>query len=607
MNKICLPGILTATLMLGLAACGGDDAEPPPDSPPAAPAPPAPLPPPPPPTPPPPPPPPPPPTVPPLTRDDPARSWEFSISPGNGDPVILLPGSPHIASVGEVVDEFDDFGPQALDIALTGLTQSLGPDGIANGQVFSTPDGVTYQVLAESPDGVFGTEEPIGSITKFNQSQSYKKNSADARLTYTLTKIIVDATDLNSPPEDEDRVIVGGVKLAVRAHLNDTPNDDFHSASGIATVIGNSDAFFEGTTNDSAYRDILWTEQDFISGNGTTTVPQPGTDTRCPASFSFIELAEPITYTVDLSDLDDGDEFTLVVEAVASTLNRRGGGFIGDCEGATVFATLRDPSEIGGTNISYSGLEPTNRPVLGDGKPPLVAPAQCVPGPAPDPAAGVIQFTAANYTSDERAIGPAIFVTRSGGGAGAVTATFTTSDGTAAAGVDYSAVNGTVFFADGEQGTRFVNVPILQDTISGEPDRTVNLALSQPGGCAALGTQTTAVLTIEDSNIPPPPPSFTVGGSVTGLVGVDSGLTLRDQQFLTLTPDNGPFTLSLPVQRGSPYEVTITAQPTNPVQVCTITNGSGTMGNANITNIQVSCETPSLRRLWTRGSVAAPA
>ena len=38
--------------------------------------------------------------------------------------------------------------------------------------------------------------------------------------------------------------------------------------------------------------------------------------------------------------------------------------------------------------------------------------------------------------------------------------------------------------------------------------------------------------------------------------------------------------------------MTITAQPSNPVQVCTIINGSGIMGNANVTNVQVTCTTP---------------
>jgi hypothetical protein len=33
----------------------------------------------------------------------------------------------------------------------------------------------------------------------------------------------------------------------------------------------------------------------------------------------------------------------------------------------------------------------------------------------------------------------------------------------------------------------------------------------------------------------------------------------------------------------------VASQPTGPVQVCTVSNGSGTVAGANVTNVQVSC------------------
>ena len=65
----------------------------------------------------------------------------------------------------------------------------------------------------------------------------------------------------------------------------------------------------------------------------------------------------------------------------------------------------------------------------------LVTPAACVPGPGPNAASGVLQFGAASFAVDEWAgAPPSITVTRTGGGSGAVTATFTTSNGTAIGG-----------------------------------------------------------------------------------------------------------------------------------------------------------------------------
>ena len=83
---------------------------------------------------------------------------------------------------------------------------------------------------------------------------------------------------------------------------------------------------------------------------------------------------------------------------------------------------------------------------------------------------------------------------------------------------------------------------------------------------------------------------FTVGGSVNGLAG--SGLVLRDNAGDELTiAAGGPFTFLQTVGSGSAYAVTVKTQPVSPVQNCAVTNGSGTVGSANVTNVQVTCTT----------------
>ena len=82
---------------------------------------------------------------------------------------------------------------------------------------------------------------------------------------------------------------------------------------------------------------------------------------------------------------------------------------------------------------------------------------------------------------------------------------------------------------------------------------------------------------------------YSIGGTVTGLSG--SGLVLQnngtDNSPVTA---NGIFALSQPVAANSAYSVTVLTQPTNPIQVCTVTNGSGT-ATSNVTSIQVACAT----------------
>ena len=90
-------------------------------------------------------------------------------------------------------------------------------------------------------------------------------------------------------------------------------------------------------------------------------------------------------------------------------------------------------------------------------------------------------------------------MTRAGGSAGAVGVTFATSNGTATAPSDYTAVTQTVNFANGDIANKTVTIPILNDT-SVEPNETVNLALTSPTGGATLGSPSTAVLTIADND-----------------------------------------------------------------------------------------------------------
>jgi uncharacterized repeat protein (TIGR03803 family) len=52
------------------------------------------------------------------------------------------------------------------------------------------------------------------------------------------------------------------------------------------------------------------------------------------------------------------------------------------------------------------------------------------------------------------------------------------------------------------------------------------------------------------------------------------------------------FTFATTVANGAAYDVTVYTQPANPAQACVVTNGSGTIGSSNVTNVAVACTTP---------------
>lgn len=113
-----------------------------------------------------------------------------------------------------------------------------------------------------------------------------------------------------------------------------------------------------------------------------------------------------------------------------------------------------------------------------------------------------------------------ITVSRSGGSCGRVTVEVGSSDDTATAGQDYTAVPAgtTLTWESGDQTDKTFTVGITDDTTD-EVAETLNLALSNPTR-ATLGTQTTATLTINDND---DPPAMTL--SVTGSPFSENGGT----------------------------------------------------------------------------------
>lgn len=97
--------------------------------------------------------------------------------------------------------------------------------------------------------------------------------------------------------------------------------------------------------------------------------------------------------------------------------------------------------------------------------------------------------------------------------------------------------------------------------------------------------------------------TYTVGGTVNGLVGSGFALKLNDGSALPITT-NGAFTFPDNLTANTGYSVTIGTEPANPAQTCTIANSSGTIGSANVTNIVVTCVTGTPTTYTVGGTVS---
>jgi hypothetical protein len=85
--------------------------------------------------------------------------------------------------------------------------------------------------------------------------------------------------------------------------------------------------------------------------------------------------------------------------------------------------------------------------------------------------------------------------------------------------------------------------------------------------------------------------TFSIGGTVSGL-NTSTSVTLLDNGGNALTVSaNGSFTFTTKLASGATYSVTVGTQPTG--ETCTVTNGSGTVGSSNVTNVAVACSSGS--------------
>lgn len=100
---------------------------------------------------------------------------------------------------------------------------------------------------------------------------------------------------------------------------------------------------------------------------------------------------------------------------------------------------------------------------------------------------------------------------------------------------------------------------------------------------------------ISDANVPAPSSvvftagKYEIGGNVSGLAGSGLTLQLNGANDLPIAAD-GSFAFSQ-LLTGGAYNVTVSAAPSGPFQVCSVANGGGAVNGANVSDIQVTCAT----------------
>jgi uncharacterized delta-60 repeat protein len=497
--------------------------------------------------------------------------------------------------------EQKDFGP--LNIAPT------GHDLTATGEVYSNATGFTYWVEAEAPIGNLAVPTSrVGGRTRLLQTQFFRKSAPNATLRYVITEAWIEAIDNNgnatvfascpwaqgTGPADLCLDEVFGeldVSFAV-ADLSIYP-DGWHRTlrrayQGIARLWGWQNNWKWSVSTDAAYHMKWSTVADESVDEVVEAIPIFNEDQfdyslengAAQNTDAGMRLNHPVIVEIDLSDIDVGSTFMVDARAIATAHSRR-------ARESFVAARLRDPANTKGLEWEHEGLEVIEPVEIVSNLP--VEDPECILGA--DELSGTIQFGAPTFALPEFGNSSrTVRLTRTGGSRGEAIVRLTTSDGTAEAGTHYQQTSRVIFFGEGDTVARDITIPIVNDNeFLGA--NTFNLTLTPVDDCANIGTPATAVVTILDDETPPVD-TFTVGGAVTGLSG--TGLVL--EEVLTgarVSPANGNFAFNYAYQDGAMFKVRIATQPTNPIQVCSVANETGTISSANVTNVAVTCITPS--------------
>jgi N-acetylneuraminic acid mutarotase len=102
-------------------------------------------------------------------------------------------------------------------------------------------------------------------------------------------------------------------------------------------------------------------------------------------------------------------------------------------------------------------------------------------------------------------------------------------------------------------------------------------------GTIDMGSVTNVAVSCSDG-------AFTLGGTITGLA--ETGLRLANGPDQLIIPaDATSFTLSTSVAFASTYAISVAAAP--PGLTCSVANGAGIMGSANVSNVVVTCSDQS--------------
>jgi Calx-beta domain len=286
-----------------------------------------------------------------------------------------------------------------------------------------------------------------------------------------------------------------------------------------------------------------------ISGAASAAV---GTLVLADASYNVSQSAQTVTISVNrtggaVGAVSVGYQ-TLNGTAIAGTDYTSSAGTLnwadGDSASKSFQVTVSNASPfLGDKTFSVALSAPTGGVMVGNPQISTVT----IAGDA-SPPVGSLQLSAATYSVGQGAGTVSITVDRTGGSHGAATVAYSTTNGTAAAGTDFTAASGTLQWADGDTAPKSFTVAISNATpFSGNKSFTVNL--TTPSAGATISSPGNATVTINGDRVTPPPAStstfWVYQNGVFNWGGDYSSQAVPNYKSTAGSPESGPYDIAV--------------------------------------------------------------
>ena len=270
-----------------------------------------------------------------------------------------------------------------------------------------------------------------------------------------------------------------------------------------ANPFSGSKAFTVALSNPSTGATVISPGSATVTISGATSAPV-GSLELSAASYAVSQGTGKLNITVSRVGGSSGTASvsysTVSGTAVAGTDFTAASGTLswasGDAAAKTVAVAISTTTPFAGTRSFTTKLSsPSTGASLG-------SPSQAsvtISGSATS-APGSLQLSAASYSTSQSAGSLQVTVNRTGGSSGAVSVGYSSSNGSALAGTDYTAANGTLQWANGDAASKTFSIAISNATaFSG--NKTFTIALANPSGGATISAPQSASASIGGSAV----------------------------------------------------------------------------------------------------------